>query len=105
MAKTRKIIKTGAGLAALAAAGAYFLYGERGARNREKIAGWTLKMKGEILEKLEKIKELNEDKYYQIVDSVTLKYKKLRRVSETELKRLSRELKKAWTHISKELHK
>ena len=45
MKKSQKIIG-GIGLAALAAAGAYFLGGKRGARNREAIRGWTLKMKG-----------------------------------------------------------
>ena len=35
----------GIGLAALAAAGAYFLYGKNGKKNRKKISGWMLKAK------------------------------------------------------------
>ena len=73
MPKVIKIIKTGVGLAALAAAGTYFLYGKKGAKNRKMIEGWTLKMKGEVLEKMETIKELNEDKYYKLVDTVAVR--------------------------------
>ncbi|KKW48138.1 MAG: hypothetical protein UY99_C0011G0001, partial [Parcubacteria group bacterium GW2011_GWA1_59_11] len=38
----KQAIGIGAGLAAaaVAAAGAYFLYGKRGAQNRKKVRGW-----------------------------------------------------------------
>ena len=98
-----KIIKAGVGLAALAAAGSYFLYGKKGAKNREVIAGWTLKMKGEVLEKMEKIKELNEDKYYKLVDTVAVRYKRVKSVSATELKHMVKELKGGWQHIKKQV--
>jgi hypothetical protein len=51
------------GLGALAAlsAGAYFLYGTKeGAKKRVKIKGWMLKAKGEVLEKMEALKDVNE---------------------------------------------
>jgi len=99
-----KIIKAGVGLAALAAAGSYFLYGKKGAENREMIAGWTLKMKGEVLEKMEEIKELNEDKYYKLVDAVAVRYKRLKRVSASELKHMVKELKGGWEHIKKQIN-
>ena len=99
-----KIIKAGVGLAALAAAGTYFLYGKKGAKNREMIAGWTLKMKGEVLEKMEEIKELNEDKYYKLVDTVAARYKKLKKVSDSELKHMVNELKSGWEHIKKKMN-
>lgn len=41
MTKTGKMIGAGIGLTAIAAVGTYFLYGKRGAQNREKIAGWS----------------------------------------------------------------
>ncbi len=52
-----KLIGAGLGLAALAAAGTYLLYGKRGEKNRAKIAGWTSSLKGRALEKLEKAKD------------------------------------------------
>lgn len=63
-----KLIGAGIGLAALAAAGTYFLYGKRGAKNREAIAGWTLQLKGEVLEKMEKVKHLNQAAYNELVE-------------------------------------
>ncbi|OGR76068.1 MAG: hypothetical protein A2X32_10840 [Elusimicrobia bacterium GWC2_64_44] len=99
----KKAIGTGIGIAALAAIGAYFLTGKRGAKNREAIKGWTLKMKGEILEKVEKVKKLDKDDYEKIVDEVAERYGKLEKVSGAELKRMSAELKKAWGHIKAEL--
>ena len=103
MTKTNKMIGAGIGMAALAALGTYFLYGERGAKNRKMISGWILKMKGEILEKVEDIKELNEEDYYRIVDEVSARYAKLERVGSAELKHLTEELKGAWVHLGKQL--
>jgi len=99
----KKAIGTGIGIAALAAIGTYFLTGKRGAKNREAIKGWTLKMKGEVLEKVEKVKKLDKDDYEKIVDDVAERYGKLEKVSAAELKRLTAEMKKAWDHIRKEM--
>ena len=90
-------------MAALAALGTYFLYGERGEKNRKLIAGWVLKMKGEVMEKVEEIKEINEVEYNKIVDEVSARYAKLGKVSAAELKHLNEDLKNAWKHMSKEL--
>jgi len=103
MKKTGKMIGAGIGLAAVAAAGAYFLYGERGAKNREKIAGWSLKMKGEVLEKVEALKSIDREAYNELVDKVSARYAKLGKVGAAELRHLTVDLKNAWAHISKEL--
>lgn len=103
MKKSEKVISAGIGIAALAAIGAYFLTGERGAKNRERIYGWTLKMKGEVLEKVEDLKNMKKEDYYKIVDEVAARYEKVERVSASELRRLTDELKDAWAHISKQL--
>ena len=90
-------------LAAIAAAATYFLTGKRGQDNREKIAVWTLKMKGELLEKMRKMKEVNEEAYYKLVDEIVPHYQRVGRVSVSEMKHLTKELKSAWAHISKQL--
>lgn len=105
MTKTEKMIEAGLGLAALAALGTYFFYGKRGAENRGKISGWMLKLKGEVLEKAEEVKELNEQEYYKIVDEVTARYSKVQKVGAEELKHLTGELKGAWAHLNRELVK
>ncbi len=103
MGKTKKIVGAGIGLAALVAAGAYFLSGERGAKNRKRIFGWTLKMKGEVLEKIESMQTIDRETYLRIVDQVASRYAKLDTISTSELQHLTVELKNAWTHINKQL--
>jgi len=103
MTKTENIIEAGLELAAIAALGAYFLHGKNGVRNREKISGWMLKLKGEVLEKVEEIKDLNEQEYYKIVDEVSARYEKLEKIGAEEVKHLTAELKGAWNHLSKQL--
>ena len=95
-----------AGLAAIAvagAAGAYFLYGKNGAKNRKKIKAWSLKAKADILEKLEKSKVITEENYHMIVDGALSKYAKVKDVTPQELAALSKELKTHWKSIKKEL--
>lgn len=98
-----KLVGAGVGMAAIAAAGAYFLYGKRGAKNREVIAGWALQMKGEVLEKMESLKEIDQEAYHRLVDKTAQRYGRVKRVSASELKRMTAELKDAWAHISKQL--
>jgi len=100
MTKTENMIEAGIGLAAIAALGAYFFYGKSGERNREKVSGWMLKMKGEILEKVEEFKERNEEEYCKSVDEVSAHYARLGKVGAAELSHLTHELKSAWRHLS-----
>ena len=103
MKTTEKLVGAGLGVAAIAALGTYLMYGERGEKNRKLIAGWVLKMKGEVLEKVEEAKDLGEDEYYRIVDEVSARYGKLGKVGAEELKHMTVELKGAWERISREL--
>lgn len=102
MKKSTKIA-TGIVLGAVAAAGIYFLTGKRGKENREKIAAWTLKMKGEVLEKMKDLKEMNREAYEALVDEVAVRYQRLERVGASEMKHMVKELKGAWSHIGKQL--
>ncbi|VAW19401.1 hypothetical protein MNBD_BACTEROID04-1013 [hydrothermal vent metagenome] len=106
---TKKKSSNGLGLVALAAAtaaGVYFLYGSKNAtKNRKNVKGWTLKAKGEVLEKMEKMKSIDEANYKRIVDTVAKKYKKLKTVNTKEAEALASELKKQWKEISKEAGK
>ena len=65
-------VAIGVGLttAAVAAAGAYFLYGSKSAsKNRKQVKSWALKAKAEVLEKIEDAKEMSEDEYQDLVGS------------------------------------
>ena len=89
-----------AGLAAIA--GGVFLYGtDAGKRKRKAIKGWMLKAKGEVIEKLETLKEVNEENYHKIVDAVEKKYKAVKSVAPEELAEVIADLKKSWKSIVK----
>jgi hypothetical protein len=95
----------GIGLAALAAAaaGAYLLYGKDGEKNRKKIKSWALKAKAEVLEKMEKAKDMSESTYQQIVEDVSKKYGAIKSIDPKELELLTKEMKGHWTRIAKHL--
>ena len=55
-------IGVGLTAAAVAAAGAYFLYGSKGAaKNRKVVKSWAIKAKGEVLEAIEKAEDSTQD--------------------------------------------
>jgi len=98
----------GVGLAALATAtaGAYFLWGtKKGAKARKQIKGWTLKAKGEVLERMEDLKDISEEAYDKIVDEVQAKYKTLKKIDQKDLEVFGKELKSHWKDIKKEIDK
>lgn len=96
-----KVVGIGAGVAVLSAA-AYVLFGPNGKKNRKIIRGWSIKMKGEIIEKFEKAKELTEPVYNEIIDKAQAKYAKLKDVDQTELMSVVNEIKKHWKTMQKE---
>jgi len=96
----------GAGIAAVAAAavaGGYFLYGKAGAKKRKKIKGWMLKAKGEVLEQMEKGKEVTEETYHDVIDKVSQKYQSVKNIDPTELQQMVKELKSHWKNIKGQL--
>lgn len=100
--KTKTNVVIGAGvatLAALAAAG-YFLYGSKdGAKNRKKIRSWMLKAKAEVLEGVEKMKDVTEAEYNMVLDKVATKYKSLKNIDPAELEMMVKELRGHWKNI------
>lgn len=91
----------GVGIAAATAA-AYLLFGPDGKKNRKAISSWSVKMKGEIIEKFEKAKEITEPIYHEIVDEVSDKYSKLKNIDKSELEAVVEDLKNNWKKIVKD---
>lgn len=103
-AKKTGVNKVAVGLgigAAVAAgiAGAYFLYGKDGAKNRKKIKSWMIKAKGEALEKIEKLKDVSEENYLAAITAVGEKYSKVKDATPEEVAELMNDLKKQWKHM------
>ncbi|MBX4197881.1 hypothetical protein KW782_00935 [Candidatus Parcubacteria bacterium] len=99
-------VGAGLGMAALAAAaaGAYFLYGSKeGAKRRQKIKSWTLRMKGDVMDKMENMREWSEEAYNRVVDGVSEKYKNVKNVDRKELDAVVKDLKKHWNNIRRQV--
>lgn len=97
-------IGVGLGMLAALSAGAYYLYGTKeGAKKRLKIRGWMLKAKGEIMEKMEDLKEVNEEKYNALVETVMKKYHGLKNIDPKEVDEMVGDLKKHWKNIKRHL--
>lgn len=92
------------GLAVAAAAGAYFAYGNKEVQKKvKKVRSWALKAKGEVLEKIEKLKQIDEELYYKTIDAVVGKYQKIKSVDLGELTAVAKDLKSHWKQIKREL--
>ena len=103
MKKQKHLLRKGIGLAALAAAGTYFLYGKRGVNTRAKVAGWALQVKGEVLEKMANMKKVDRKAFHELVEETADRYGRVKRVSASELRHLTADLKGAWTNIRQQL--
>ncbi len=90
------------GAIASAIAGAYYLYGSReGVAARKEMAAWAIKMKGDVLEGIEKLKVVSEPTYKEIVQKVSEKYKK---VDKGQLEKVVAELHSTWNKMKKEVN-
>jgi len=101
---TEQKIGVGVGLtaAAVAAAGAYFLYGsEKAASNRKTVKSWALKAKAEVLEKLEDAKEMSADEYEQLIAAVAGTYAGVKGATKKDLKEFATEMQDHWKVIEK----
>ncbi|MES2059723.1 MAG: hypothetical protein V4438_01700 [Patescibacteria group bacterium] len=87
-----------------AAAGAYFLYGTKeGKKAGKKVKSWALKAKGEVLEKIEKMKDVSEESYNGAVSTVMDKYGKLMKEHGDDVAVVKKELHSYWNHLKKHL--
>jgi hypothetical protein len=95
-----KLAVVGASLAGLAAS-AYFFFGPKGKKNRQHAKAWAIKMKGDVIEKLENAKEITEPVYLEIIDSVSKEYANGKKATRAEIDEMAIDLKKHWKSISK----
>lgn len=106
----KKIKKSGSGLVKLAvlgaslaglAATAYFFFGPKGKQHQKHAKAWAIKMKGDVVEKLEAAKEISEPIYREIIDSVAAECEKGAKAGHAEITALAQDLKKHWKTISR----
>ena len=96
------VVGVGLGAAAVAAAGAFFLYGSKNAaKNRKTVKSWALKAKAEVLEKLEDAQEMTEKEYNDLIKSVSGAYAGAKNASKKDILEFSKEMKDHWKQIEK----
>lgn len=97
-------VGVGVGITAalVSAAGAYFLYGSKNAeKNRKKVKSWTLKAKAEVLEGIEKAKDMTKEDYDMLIDKTAKMYSKVKDASTEELIGFAKEMKSHWKTLEK----
>lgn len=95
-------IGVGLTAAAVAAAGAYFLYGSpNAAKNRKTVKSWMLKAKAEVLEQLEKAEKMTEAEFNDLVDMVGKTYSTVQGATKGEIAHFKKEMKDNWQKLQK----
>ena len=90
-----------AATAAAAAAGAYWLYGAKNASKHRKMAkSFMLKARADVMDAVERVKDIDKTAYLAIVDKVVAKYGHVAGVTADEIAQMTKDLKSAWTHMN-----
>ena len=93
-------IGVGLTTAAVAAAGAYFLYGANDASStRKKVKSGILRAKAEVLEVLEDAQEITEKDFHELVDSVVKTYSTVKSLSNKDLKEFKTDMIDNWADL------
>ena len=95
-----KMLALGASVAALGAA-TYYFFGPEGKKHQKNFQGWMIKMKADIIEKIEDAGEVTEPIYDKIVDEVAMAYSKTGKISKEDIMPYADILKRQWKHIVK----
>lgn len=97
----------GAGVAALATAGAaagYYFYGTANAKKHRKAASaWAKGMKSDVTKKVKTLKKLDAKSVAKIVDEASATYHSMRGVNSSDVHHAAKELKANWKKIQAEL--
>ncbi|MCK9393967.1 MAG: hypothetical protein WCX30_01785 [Candidatus Paceibacterota bacterium] len=94
-----KMVIVGAGIASVAAT-AYFFLGSKGKKHQKHLKSWAIKMKGDVIEKIEEAKDVSMTSYHEIIDNIAAEYKKGENANQEEIDELAKDLKKHWKTIS-----
>ncbi len=86
--------------AAAAAAGAYWLYGAKDAAKHRKMAkSFMLKARADVMDAVERVKDIDKTQYLAIVDKIVAKYSHVAGVTAAEVAQMTKDLKAAWSHM------
>jgi hypothetical protein len=84
-----------------AAAGAYWLYGAQKAKNNRKVAkGWMLKARGELMDLVEKTKDIDKKKYFDMAESVAKTLGQKAGATTVQISGAAKDLKAVWAQVA-----
>jgi hypothetical protein len=87
--------------AAVAAAGAYFLYGSKNAsKNRKKVASWVEDAKAEVMKGLKKAKSMSEAEYHELVEKVAKAHSEIAKLSKSDISQFKKDMAAGWKVIA-----
>lgn len=101
---TSQQVGIGVGLtaAAVAAAGAYFLYGSDNAeKNRKTVKSWMLKAKADVLEHLEDAKKMSREEFEALVAGAASTYAKTKKATKKDIASFATEMMEHWDQLEK----
>ncbi|MEX1051963.1 MAG: hypothetical protein WEC83_01080 [Patescibacteria group bacterium] len=90
------LVIAGVAIASLAAT-AYFFFGPGGKKHQKHAKAWAVKMKAEVIERLEAAREVTEPVYNEIIDSVATEYAGAKKANKEQIDELVADLKKHWS--------
>lgn len=96
----------GAGLLGLVTgvAATYFLYGtKKGKIKRKQARKAAAKARKEILSRAERVENITEERYSNIVDTVAEKYRNIKNIDTSEIDEMVQEMKGHWKSIKKQV--
>lgn len=99
-----RLVVAGVVIAGLAAT-AYFFFGPNGKKHQKHAKAWAVKMKAEVIEKLEAAREVTEPVYNKIIDSVATEYVGAKKANKEQIDELVADLKKHWSAFAKNAKK
>lgn len=94
-----KALAVTAGIAALSA-GAYLLFGPDGKKNQKKAKAWMVRMKADVIEKMEKVEHVTAPVYESIVNAIEKKYAAMKHLDAEEVAKEIQDLKKSWKKMT-----
>jgi hypothetical protein len=77
----------------------YALFNAKG--NAPKVKEWAMNMEQEIVEKIDKVKDMTEPVLAKIIDEVKEKYERMKDIDKDELKKMVDTLRDHWSSVIK----
>lgn len=72
---------------------------------RRKTGKWAYDMRKEVMNRVQKTKDITQEKYNQIIDEIRPRYEAMKDTGSREMEELIDELKSHWQNISQEAKK